>query len=305
MRLPPLRAIQYFEQVARLNSFSQAAQNLHVTQSAVSHQIRLLEDYLGHSLFVRQGRRLSLTPLGERYYDEISQALHGIAKASQQIVEGSRGDLRLAIYSSLAVKWLIPRLGDFKNQHPEINLSLNMVADDPTISDQLADCFVTISPPSRDAVVEYLYKERLYPMCSPKLWQRLQGKALPDALWQENLLTVQSTFPEGRFAEDWQLWCEQGGFSWPKSPQLTQFSHMLLATEAARYDQGIAFINPYFLDEPEYHQPLVRLPMHDLVTGDSFYFVYKSKLRNRADIRALGLWLKQQCYLDLPQSAAE
>ena len=127
MKLPPLRAVHCFESVARNSSFSLAAEELNVTQSAVSHQIRLLEDYLGESLFIRQGRKLSLSDTGTRYLEDISPAISSIAMASQKVREGDKGSIRLAIYSSLAVKWLIPRLSDFKRLHPEIDLTLNMV----------------------------------------------------------------------------------------------------------------------------------------------------------------------------------
>ncbi|MEF1308233.1 LysR family transcriptional regulator, partial [Vibrio owensii] len=114
MKLPPLRAVHCFESVARNLSFSLAAEELNVTQSAVSHQIRILEDYLGEALFIRQGRKLSLSDTGFRYLEDISPAISAIAMASQKVREGEKGSLRLAIYSSLAVKWLIPRLADFK-----------------------------------------------------------------------------------------------------------------------------------------------------------------------------------------------
>ncbi len=183
MKLPPLRAVQYFETTARLNSFSRAAEVLNVTQSAVSHQIRLLEDFLGESLFDRQGRNLQLTPVGLRYYDEISDPLQAIARASHQIRVGESGRLRLAVFSSLAVKWLMPQLSDFRARHPEIDLSLEMYADHPDLSDKMADCFITDFEPGRNYQYDLLYNEYLYPVCSHKIWQQIKDKPLPDALW--------------------------------------------------------------------------------------------------------------------------
>ena len=141
MKLPPLRALQCFESVARLNSFSKAADQLNVTQSAVSHQVKLLEEYLGETLFSRHGRSFALTEVGERYFEEVSHSLSNLSNASQLIREGQSGKIRLALYSSVAVKWLIPRLDDLKQKYPEIELSLNMMADEPNCSDQVADYY--------------------------------------------------------------------------------------------------------------------------------------------------------------------
>ncbi len=95
MKLPPLRAVQYFEAVARLLSFSRAALELNVSQSAVSHQIRLLEDFLGERLLLRQGRLLSLTAQGESYFEGISAGLGQIAQSSEQLRGGGEMRLRL------------------------------------------------------------------------------------------------------------------------------------------------------------------------------------------------------------------
>ncbi|UXI02588.1 LysR family transcriptional regulator [Photobacterium sp. TY1-4] len=294
MKLPPLRAVQCFEAVARLNSFSQAAVALNVTQSAVSHQVRLLEEYLGESLFNRGGRKLSLTVLGERYFEDISHSLQCISQSSQQIREGECGRLRLALYSSLAVKWLVPRLENFRQLHPEIELTLKMVTEEPEFTDQCADCFVTAHPPRKNFTAEFLYQETLYPFCSQKLWQKIQDQPLPEAIWQQPLLSVHSIFNSEQGA-DWKTWCELGGFELPAGANMSYFSHMVLAAEAAKYHQGIAFLNDYFLNDQD-RQHLVRIPTHELPTGDKLYFTYKHSRARQSEIIALGRWLKQQCF---------
>ncbi|WP_421849808.1 LysR family transcriptional regulator [Marinomonas sp.] len=108
--LPPLKSLPVFEAVARLNSFSLAANELNVSQSAVSHQIRILENHLGESLFHRQGRHLELTKEGKQYLDAIGHSLIQIAQATSQIKGEQTTHIRLAVYSSFAVYWLIPRL---------------------------------------------------------------------------------------------------------------------------------------------------------------------------------------------------
>jgi DNA-binding transcriptional LysR family regulator len=295
MKLPPLRALQCFEAVARFNSFSKAADQLNITQSAVSHQVRQLEEYLGESMFNRKGRTLSLTDMGERYYEEVSQSLVNISNASQQIREGKSGKIRLALYSSLAVKWLIPRLGSLHRQYPEIELTLNMVADEPDCTDSVADCFITVNPPKYNFISQFLYSERLYPVCGHKIWQQIKDKPLPDALWQHPLLSVTYSTSSKNVAEDWLQWCKQGGFELPDDVKINHFSHVLLAAEAARYDQGITLINNYLMTDKERQHNFVRIPMHEQTTGDDFYFVYTKSRSKQTDIVKLGNWLKLQC----------
>ncbi|MBY6196293.1 LysR substrate-binding domain-containing protein [Vibrio hangzhouensis] len=292
MKLPPLRAVHCFESVARNLSFSNAAEELNVTQSAVSHQIRILEEYLGENLFIRQGRKLSLSDSGEQYLEEISPAIASIAKASQRIREGEQGTIRLALYSSLAVKWLIPRLSEFRRLYPEIELTLNMVAEDPELTDSVGDCFITVDQPKRNFVAEPLYNELLFPVCSHKIWKEIHDRPLPEALWDYPILSTDSVYRER--GKDWSKWCEAGGFQLPDDVDIQHFSHMLLAVEAAKYDQGITFANGYMMTDRDL-QDLVILPSHGLETGDSFYFVYKKSRARQPEIKKLSSWLQQQC----------
>src|SRR5690554_2765049 len=121
MRLPPLKALPVFEAVARLNSFSYAAQELHISQSAVSHHIRQLEDYLGEPLFLRGGRRIALTDEGHQYFEQIGSALSQIERASEQLQGNEETLIRLAVYSSFAVSWLIPRMHRLQRLHPQLD----------------------------------------------------------------------------------------------------------------------------------------------------------------------------------------
>ncbi|GAM77765.1 D-serine dehydratase transcriptional activator [Vibrio ishigakensis] len=292
MKLPPLRAVHYFESVARLLSFSKAAEELNVTQSAVSHQVRLLEEYLGEQLFVRQGRKLSLSQSGALYLEEITPAIYSISKASQKIREGEAGQIRLAIYSSLAVKWLIPRLSEFKRAHPEIELIPNMVANDTEFSDNIADCFITVAPPQKNFHIVPLVKEILYPLCSRTIWNELQDKKLPDAILELPLLSSESIYWEK--GKDWQRWCEELGVDLPKDANMQYFSHMLLAIEAARYDQGVVLASEYMITERDLENDLVYIPSPGLVSGDTYYFMCKKSRVRQPEIIKLENWLKQQ-----------
>ena len=124
-RLPPLNALRSFEAAARLESFLLAAEELHVTPSAVSHQVRVLEDYLGARLFSRQPRSVRLTAVGRSYLQPISDALDQIHRATHSAARRQAGGpLTLSVAPTFAVTWLAPRLGGFQLAHPQIEVRL-------------------------------------------------------------------------------------------------------------------------------------------------------------------------------------
>lgn len=249
MKLPPLKALPVFEAVARLNSFSLAAGELSVGQSAVSHQIKLLETYLGEPLFIRTGRYLALTDEGRQYFDAVSTA---------------------------------------------------------QLSDRVADCFITVRPDSPAFSYELLYTERLFPVCSQQYWQTLcceqeidptlqlsqRAPLSPSVLQGYSLLSTHSIY--NRAGGDWAAWFDAGGLVLPKGSRLQHFSHMLLALEAARYHQGIAHTNDYMLSNRADSADFIRLPCHYLMTGDQFFFVWKTSPRQEPGIQILRRWLLDQ-----------
>ncbi len=302
MKLPPLNALPAFEAVARLNSFTKAADELNVSQSAVSHQIRALESYLGEDLFTRQGRKLSLTEQGQNYFESIAGALTQIQRASEDIQGVASSEIRLALYSSFAVRWLIPNLPGLQRVLPEVDLQLEMVNESPILSERTADCFITLHHESKGYTMDLLYKEKLFPICSRNYWslicdtlyqagiidQKHPTELPADSLFQFPLLSTISIFDQPK--QDWQRWAQVGSLSVPEGVRYQQFSHMLLTLEAARHHQGIALTNDYMFD-PERDSDLIRLPCHDFITNDCFYFAFKTSRRNEPSIMKLRQWL--------------
>lgn len=305
MKLPPLKALPFFEAVARLNSFSKAANELNVSQSAVSHQIHQLEAYLGEELFTRQGRYLSLTEEGRHYLDAISSALFQIERASGQVQGKVDTQLRMALFSSFAVRWLIPRLTTLQRQHPEIDLTLEMMNQSPHLSDRVADCFITVHNDQRGFTYDLIYREKLFAICSRSYWHQLSAELMqegiidspspdrldPKVLTRCPLLSAFHIF--GEHKDDWRRWFNEVDITLPPTTRIQNFSHMLLALEAARHHQGLALANDYMYpihDDPD----LVRLPCHTLVTGDCFYFAFKTSRRQEPGIKTLRQWIRQQ-----------
>ncbi len=301
MKLPPLKALPVFEAVARLNSFSLAAEELMVSQSAVSHRIKQLETYLGEPLFWRRGRSLMLTDEGRQYLDSIGSALLQIERASEQLLGREEARLRISAYSSFAVRWLIPRLPELQRLHPQVELSLEMSMENPQLSDRVADCFITTRPDSPAYSSELLYVERLFPVCSQEYWQRMCRKLgwdatgdrdrflTPELIARFPLLSSHSIFE--RMAGDWEAWFQAAGQPLPGDVRIQHFSHMLLAQEAARFHQGIVLTNDYMLDSRQDAADFVRLSSHPVVTGERFYFTWKTSRRQERGIRILQRWL--------------
>lgn len=306
MKLPPLKALPVFEAVARLNSFSLAAQELAVSQSAVSHQIKQLETYLGEKLFWRSGRTLTLTDEGRQYLEAISTALLQIERASEQVLGYEKSRLRLSLFSSFAVRWLVPRLPELQRLHPQVELALEMSSESPVLSDRVGDCFITIHKASPAYSYELLYVERLFPVCSPDYWQRIcreleretevaghdEAAMTPAEIARFPLLSTHSIYDKA--AGDWEAWYRTVNESLPSSGRIQHFSHMLLALEAARFHQGIALTNDYMLSTRANSEEFVRLPCHSLVTGDKFYFAWKTSRRQEPGIQTLRRWLVSQ-----------
>ncbi|WP_114417832.1 LysR family transcriptional regulator [Marinospirillum perlucidum] len=301
MKLPPLKSLPVFEAVARLNSFSLAAEELAVSQSAVSHQIKQLETYLGEPLFQRTGRYLQLTEQGRQYQEVVTSSLLEIQRASEQLLGREQSRLRLSVYSSFAVRWLVPRLPALQQACPQLDLSLEMTGENPVLSDRVGDCFITIHQTSAAFDYELLYEEQLFPVVSRDFWQTLvrqldldpeQPELQPEDLAAFPLLSTASIYqrPQG----DWQAWYQAAGKSLPASARLQHFSHMLLALEAARFHQGIALTNDYMLSNRKDAEDFVRLPGHAVRTGDRFYFAWKQSRYRETGIRQLRQWLVRE-----------
>ncbi|MEE2764512.1 LysR substrate-binding domain-containing protein [Marinobacter sp.] len=301
MKLPPLKALPVFEAVARLNSFSLAADELAVSQSAVSHQMKQLETYLGEKLFWRSGRTLTLTDEGRQYLESIGSALLQIERASEELLGHEESMLRLSVFSSFAVRWLVPRLPDLKRLHPQLELSLEMSSENPVLSDRVADCFITVKPTSPAFSYELLYEERLFPVCSQDYWQKIRRELgregqeaadlplTPEQVAEFPLLSTHSIYD--RQGGDWEAWYREAGMTIPASGRLLHSSHMLLSLEAARFHQGIALTNDYMLSTRKDSSDFVRVPCHAVMTGDSFYFAWKTSRRSERGLQLLRRWL--------------
>jgi LysR family transcriptional regulator, glycine cleavage system transcriptional activator len=173
-RLPPLNGLKAFEAAARSESFTRAAEELNVTQGAVSHQVKALEDTLGLKLFHRERQRLILTEAGREYLAVIRDALDQIAVGTQRLLQRQEsGVLTVSTSPDFAAKWLVNRLSRFSEKHPEVDLRVSAAMHYVDFARDDVDIAIRHGNgdwPGLD--VQRLYSERLFPVCSPKLIAR-------------------------------------------------------------------------------------------------------------------------------------
>ncbi|NQD94004.1 LysR family transcriptional regulator [Pseudomonas sp. CrR25] len=235
-RLPSLTALRTFECAARHAHFGRAAAELCVTDSAVSHQIRQLEEQLGTQLFVREGRQVSPTAAAQRLLHSLQQAFELIGEACDELRDpASQAQLRVAVTAELAQKWLVKRLADFSARFPQITLHLHEQALEQPVPATDIDLAITYGTGPEDAsgyFVRPLPTLVFFPVCSPSLFN--QG-----GLKQPRDLVRHCLLHDDQDGKTWMAWLTSHAGDVQASRHL-YFAHAGLALEAAAQGQGVA-----------------------------------------------------------------
>jgi len=229
--LPSLNALRAFEAMARTGRATLAADELRVTHSAVSRQVKALEAALGVRLFAGPKHRLTLTPAGQELLPALTRAFDEIAGAVRNLRSDGE-DLHLAVNASLSVKWLIPRLGDFAARHPEIRLHLEELAPQAT-AHRGAQAVVRITPAARlaDPLVTAFAPNHTGPVMTPALAERFAADPLAAPR-----LTAQSHL------QGWAIWAAIAGVELKPAPE-QPFAHIHFALDAAVAGLGVAIMS--------------------------------------------------------------
>jgi LysR family transcriptional regulator, glycine cleavage system transcriptional activator len=285
-RLPPLNAIRAFEAAARLGSFTRAAAELNVTHGAVSRQIRLLEDWLGTSLFLRTGRKALATRAGVDLLAEAGPALDRLAAAAARLGKSAPtgGMLHVSALPTFAMRWLIPRLPEFQGEHPGLDLRI-VTASTPSEQFRM-DVDAVITGPTRQAgwVCRRFLGEARLPVLSPELMRKCPLRAPPD-LARHTLLHA-ATLPQA-----WPRWLAAA-----KVPDLMPareqvFEHFYFAIQAAIEGLGV-LMGPVALITDELGVGRLLAPIPEPATRTRGYFFYAPEPRNdTAAVAALREWL--------------
>jgi len=293
-RLPPTTALVVFEAAARLLSFTRAAEELHLTQAAVSRHIRLLEQNLGVPLFNRDKRAVNLTPEGQRLERTVSMALGHIAETAVTLRQ-THNEPRINLHTTTAfgALWLMRRIGRFRASFPDIQLRLVSVDEKVDLADGHLDLSISYGQgagewPHLEAT--RLFADELFPICSPGLKSQLPEGFDIQGLASQPLLHLEPVDPTWM---SWSTWFRYKGIAVTEyTAHATSFNSYLVILQAAQEGQGIALgwrqlVLP-FLESGQ----LVRA-VPDAVTAESAYYLLArpGSLALRPELRTVHDWL--------------
>ncbi|HWX47510.1 MAG TPA: LysR substrate-binding domain-containing protein [Roseomonas sp.] len=289
--VPPTAALQAFEACARHLSVSRAAEELRLTQSAVSRQIAGLEALLGLRLFQRVRQRLVITPAGANYAPRVRVSLARLESATLELLahRGAGGTLNLAVSPTFGARWLVPRLSSFRAAHPGVminfrNYTTRLTPLDFAAEDVDAAIMMTEGPPA-GMVSHRLVEDARLPVCAASAAASLRTPA--DLAGQ--VLIQQTTRPRG-----WLEWLAAAGVEGIDGLRGPQFQHTAMVAEAVAAGLGVALL-PRFLVASDIAAGRVATPFAQVLGGDGAYrFAYPEAAEGVPALRAFRQWLLGQ-----------
>ena len=287
-KIPNTWALTAFEAAARHASFTKAASELALTQSAICRQIASLEDFLGVKLFLRSKRGVSLTEAGQNYHRQVSTRLDAIERDTLELMarRGLGGTLELATVPTFATRWLLPRLPAFSQAYPDITINLSTSTRPFLFAENRFDAAIYFGDagwPGTEA--RYLMREELVPVCSPRLIGA-RKKLKPEEIHHYPLLQ-QTTRPYA-----WRQWFESLGLAYEDDMTGARYELFSMLSQAAIHEMGIALI-PRFLIEDELKSGVLIIPVkHAYVSDKSYYFIYPEHKAETALLLHFRDWLE-------------
>jgi DNA-binding transcriptional LysR family regulator len=285
---PPLNALRTFDAAALTGSFKGAAEMLNVTQSAVSHQIKYLEDCLGIFLFVRNARGIELSQAGHAFHRHVRAAFVEIDHGMRALQQFTRpGELTIQTYSTIAVRWLMPRIEEFQKLYPQLIIRLVTSQNDPDLTEESCDVALLIGKPSTARThATYLFTPRLYPVCTPQIAEAL---GTVEDLAKQPILQV---YPS---KSDWTLWLESRGLDAIDPDNGLRFDSYDHALRMAARGHGVALAMQPYSTEDFAAGVLVR-PFPELdVKPDFYWYIVSPETRSQnPQVRAFRNWVIDQ-----------
>jgi LysR family glycine cleavage system transcriptional activator len=298
-KLPPLIELRAFDAAARHLSFKKAATELGVTPTAVSHQIRLLEQYCGRTLFRRRPRPVSLTEAGARLFPVVRDGLEAFATVLGEIRrKDGRQPLVITTTNALAARWLVPRLPRWRKLRPDAPLDIS--GTDSVLSLSAGDADVAIRYATsrqipREGIAEEFLSDTYWPVCSPKLLSA--GARLKSAAdLRQHVLVHAYWFPADIEPPSWQRWFALARRRWRNVPDFADMQHLnfreeLHAIEAVIAGQGVGLFSDVLVGAELASGALVRI-FNLSLPGYRFYVVRRTGHPRERIIRAFSAWLR-------------
>jgi LysR family glycine cleavage system transcriptional activator len=303
-QLPSLNALRVFEAAARHMSFTHAAEELNVTQAAVSRQIKSLETYLKVSLFRRLPRKLEITPEGIAYVPYLRDAFDSIENATRRIVRGeTRSVLTVSVLPTLAMHWIIPNLHEFSERHPEIEIhfvtSINPVDFNSEIDMAIRVGSRNPSSPNQSGAridlqmtkdwsgieIEELMPDSIIPVCAPELARGVPPLRRFEDLRRHTLLHT-STRPNA-----WADWIAANGVPEVAASKGPSYGHFFMAIEAARQAKGVACV-PDVLVAADFATGRLIAPFPRVASAGAYWILYRKHQKDMPNLRIFCDWLR-------------
>lgn len=286
-RLPNLAALRAFEAAARHGNFSRAAEEIHVTHGAISHQVRALEEELGVSLFARHGKRISITPDGERFAETLRRALGDIAAAAAALRADSRSNkLTITALPSFAARWLSPRIGRFIEQHPDLEVMLQSSSSLTDFVRESVDLGIRFGKGNYPGLAtEKIMDDYYYPVASP----RYNGGRLPKTPGQ-----LAATLLLRCEMEPWTPWFRAAGIDALEPTGGLVFEDSSMLVRAAAEGHGIALARHAIAMTEIASGELVRLFDITVPCPDSYFLVCPPQALQKPQVQAFRTWLLKE-----------
>jgi len=294
-RLPPLNSLKAFESAARHLSFTKAADELFVTQAAVSHQIKSLESYLSIKLFHRKNRSLLLTEEGQSYFQDLRDIFVHMQDATDRLMAmGAKGAITVATPPSFASQWLVPRLYQFSALHSDIDVRIKAIDLDEGFLDDSVDIAVYYGKGNWQGLHSVkLLSEYLTPMCSPLLLQSSKPLRNLHDLSKHTLL-------HDNTRAAWKNWLQSFNIKGINVNHGPIFSHTMLVLQAACLGQGVA-LSDTVLAKPDIDSGRLICPFDEMIESKlSHYLVCRESQAEQSKIKVFSDWMLEQVAASLP-----
>jgi DNA-binding transcriptional LysR family regulator len=293
-RLPPLHSLLVFEAAARERNFSRAARELHVSQAAVSQQIRSLETYLETPLFRRKGRGVTLTRQGEELQERVNAALSYLVDAVEAVTAPQTPvGVSLSANTAMSHLWLSPAIHAFRRHYRDEAFHLRLVTSDHSadlVADDIDIAILYDSPPRSGWQLEPLFEERLFPVASPGyLAQHGRDLGSAEALLDHRLLDFERIEPNW---VNWGRWFSAIGITTPELAPEGVFNSYSLLIDAAEQGHGVALGTRHQIDGRLADGTLERLGVYSVTTGCHYWLALRRDSQANREACQLAEWLR-------------
>lgn len=285
-RLPPLGWLRTFEAASRHLSFTGAARDLNMTQSAVSQQVKSLERYLGQPLFVRRPRALELTEAGITYLPVVREAFRTLVRGTQAVTGAQQNAVQVQSNITFAVNWLAPRLPRFRATHPDVQLNIFTELWEPREMAEGAAVEIRFSLRPADTVrTELLRTDHYYPVCAPNYPVELED------------LQRQPLFDCSNLLSNWESWVEDQDLNWT-NPQITYSTTYLVSMSVAMAGGGLCLVHDTIARNLIDQGRLIAPFKHRAEMPEAYYLLLSPQAEETPGAVAFANWIRAEIRAD-------